>query len=170
MSRETDVLAGYSADGGTLFVRPLSPCNAKIAGMIKQQLPALIRPKTAVVVFDLSDVAAADSTFIGLLLMLRRRSADAHPDLRLAGVTAPVSRALDLMHLLPLFEFCEPAPEDLAGWTRLNGEALAADQLAEIVLRAHESIVEADARNAAEFGRVIEGFQSTRPAKASEPE
>ena len=54
------------------------------------------------------------------------------------------------------------ARTDPGEWHELKPADLESDCLAGIVIKAHEALIDADERNEAAFGRVVEGFRAYR--------
>ena len=155
------VLVGQ--DRGRVFIRPVGSCTLLICGLINDCLEKLGRPATTDVYFDLSEVDAIDSTFTGLLVSLAKVGDDrSGPATHLLNPAPPVVEALERMHVLSLFDRCTSVPRVPTRWHELTGEAADRDKLAELVIAAHEQLIEADPRNTEVFGPVVEGLRAER--------
>ena len=142
-------------------IRPHGRCTALVCTGLRQYLQQMIRPGVEDVYFDLSDAEWLDSTFIGLLISYVQRKSDPQvPAIHLVRPSKAVLDNLGSMYVLPLFDVCDAPPEEPTGWTRLPDPAASAEQLADVVVSAHESLIDADERNEAAFGGVVKTFRS----------
>jgi len=108
---------------------------------------------------DLSAADFIDSTFTGFLLSLRRGQADAGPTLHLVAPTAGVLRTLETMQVRRLMDIVSELPESVDRWEALATDPLDASQSCELVIDAHEALIDADESNRAKFGHVVELFR-----------
>ncbi len=77
--------------------------------------------------------------------------------------------ALGQMHVLRLFDVCESmpdAPDELNPLTARPGDR---EKLRDLVIDAHKTLIEADPRNAATFGRVVSGLENERRNRPLNP-
>jgi hypothetical protein len=112
---------------------------------------------------DLSQVEHVDSTFVGLLLGRARVKGDASvPKLHLLDPSEAASHALRRMHVLQLFDVCDSISDPPTRWRELSGGTSDRHELADLVIDAHEHLIDADGRNAEVFRRVVEGFRAER--------
>ena len=106
---------------------------------------------------DLGECTAMDSTFMGVLTMLALKGAKLGRKVEVLGANDALKKLLHDLGVGKLFTFegVEAAPPDLL--TSLESAANDATPLAgaETVKEAHESLVDADADNAARFDSVI---------------
>ncbi len=106
---------------------------------------------------DLGECTAMDSTFMGVLTMLALKGAKTGRKVEVLGANDALKKLLHDLGVGKLFDFkgVEAAPPELL--TSLESAAGDATPLAgaETVKEAHESLVDADAGNAARFDSVI---------------
>ena len=107
---------------------------------------------------DLSECSAMDSTFMGVLTMLALKGAKLNRKVEILGADDNLKKLLNGLGVGRLFDFgpVENAPQELLGSleSAAPGDAAALTG-AETVKEAHESLVSADAENAARFENVI---------------
>jgi len=106
---------------------------------------------------DLSECAAMDSTFMGVLTMLALKGAKQGRKVEILGANDTLKKLLHDLGVGKIFDFkgIEAAPPELLD--SLESAAPDATPLtgAETVKEAHESLVSADAENAGRFDSVI---------------
>lgn len=153
-------------EGGRLILRPSGACTVSVCGGLKGYLSGCKKPEITDVYFDLSDAAGLDSTFIGLLLAMATRNSDpAAPALHLVAPSAQATEALQRMYVMPLFHVQPTPPETCSTWVSLALEKAGPAQTADVVVQAHESLIEADLRNAPSCQPVVEGFRLEKNQK-----
>ncbi|HEY3242290.1 MAG TPA: hypothetical protein VGM03_02975 [Phycisphaerae bacterium] len=133
---------------------------------------SLRTPVTTDIYFDLSEAAGIDSTFTGLLVSIAIRRKEANlPAVHLLSPSRSVREALSSMHVLALLHTCTQAPAGPIEWQDLPHTPEAPEPMRELIVDAHESLIQADPRNAAEFGPVVAGLrQQDQPQdSAAEP-
>ena len=144
-------------------MQPVGSCTLAIAGLVQEGVKQCRRPETTDLYFDLSRADAIDSTFTGLLLSLVTSKADASvPAIHLLAPSPPVTDALQRMHVLPLFDVCSSMPDPPEQWQELAGEGPRREQMTDLVIDAHQRLIDADPRNAEVFGRVVDGLRARR--------
>jgi hypothetical protein len=156
-------------EAGRLLLRLEGACTVAICGGLKSYLAHLRKPDTTDIYFDLSESAGLDSTFIGFLVSMATRKAD--PSSPAVHLVAPSPTALDAlrrMYVLSLFDVCPNSPQTSSTWTILSMEKPRADRTVDVVVEAHEKLIEADARNAPIFKPVVEGFRAEKGRKQTE--
>jgi hypothetical protein len=150
----------------------MGSCTLAIAGLVQDGLKQYRRPEATDLYFDLSRADAIDSTFTGLLLSLVTSKADASvPAIHLLAPSPPVIKALQGMHVLPLFDVGSSISDPPAQWQELTGEGPGREQLTDLVIDAHQHLIDADPRNAEAFGRVVDGLRARRrPGRDTSPD
>jgi hypothetical protein len=127
------------------------------------------KPEVTDIYFDLTDAGGVDSTFTGLLLSLATcRNDPARPAVHLLRPSPAVITALNRMYVLSLFDVCQSAPEAPADWQDLMPEKPLPEKTADVVIEAHEKLIDADPRNESAFRPVVEGFRAERERSKSE--
>lgn len=143
-----------------VVVRPRGSCTLLACATIRDYLAGRPAEETGSVFFDLSLAPGLDSTFAGMLVsLLRQGAATGSAAVHLLRPSAAAHKALQQMHVLGLFSVRESLAEEPTQWLALTSETPACDDVAECVLSAHETLIEADARNEAVFGAVVEGLR-----------
>ena len=164
MSHSTKIQAAVGGRGDSVLLRADGPCTMGVCSALREYIDQFKKPDKAHIYIDLSNAESIDSTFTGYLLSLAtKRSNPQAPDLHLVSPTQRVTEALRVMHLTAFFDICEsmPSPPD-GGWTDVALHRGEINALADIVLDSHERLIEADARNKSEFGRVVDGLRGER--------
>lgn len=166
MSCDSKILVAVSDSRPTVAVKPIGVCKMGICQTLRRFVEQYEAPNKTDVYFDLSAVEFVDSTFTGFLLGLAtKKNRPSAPDLHLVSPSAKALDTLRGMHLLPFFDICDKMPHPPGEWTVLAAEPVNADGAADLVIETHEQLVEADPRNADQFGRVVEVFRSERNRK-----
>jgi anti-anti-sigma regulatory factor len=146
-----------------MVIRPMGSCTMAIAGLVQSRVKRCRRPQTTDLYFDLSQADAIDSTFTGLLLSLVTSKADADvPNVHLLAPSASVMDALGRMHVLVLFDVCSSMANPPTEWQELTADPAGPDELTDLVIDAHQQLIDADPRNVKPFGRVVEGLREQR--------
>ncbi len=101
---------------------------------------------------DLSRCTAMDSTFMGVLSMMGLKARRNGGKIEIAGAEDHLKALLRGLGIAKLFEYIDQVPAMPDAQPSAAGSA--ADTAA-TVLEAHETLVEADAENAAKFEQVI---------------
>lgn len=161
MSATAQLLTAASATGDAVLIRALGSCTLGVCPPLKAFLAPLKSPETKQCYIDLSQTEYIDSSFTGLLLSLARRSGQS--DSPAFKIVAPSSKVLDVirsMHLQPFFAVERALPAERGEWSEIPMAEAGAAPLGETVVECHQAIIDADERNRAEFGRVVEVFES----------
>ncbi|HUU84066.1 MAG TPA: STAS domain-containing protein [Phycisphaerae bacterium] len=150
--------------GTRVVLRPIGCCTLGIAGSIRKRIGEYHPPDTTDLYFDLSGADAIDSTFIGLLLSLVSSKAGASvPAVHLLSPSQAVLEALERMRVLGMFEVCWSIPDPPTEWWELTGPTPEREEMTDLVIEAHQQLMDADPRNVEPFRRVVEGLQEQRP-------
>jgi hypothetical protein len=162
MSAQTFLVA---ADARRVIFKPQGRCSAVLGNAIRQYFRRLPPDAGCDVYFDLSNADMLESTFAGLLLSLaRQRGSTAVAAVHLVRPSSVAVSSLRNMNVLSFFDVCESADGLPDTWIRLAADAGNPDELAELIIRAHETLIAADSRNEAAFGPVVRGFAAARDA------
>ena len=141
-------------------IKPVGACTAIISTSIRDHVHQLQHTDVTDIYFDLSITDSVDSTFIGLLLtMVGRKYEPGEPEIHLLNPSESIEKRLTQLHVITLFDICELMPEFPTDWRMLSGEPVEPDQLAKLVIEAHEELIHADSRNVGEFSGVVDGFR-----------
>jgi anti-anti-sigma regulatory factor len=163
MAGGTHIPVFVGRSGPVVLVRPVGAPTAAVAGPLKSFLVKLQQPSVKQIYFDLSRADCPDSTFIGLMVGLAtKKMGPQTPDVQLLAPSEICAQALKRCHVLPLFTQCQTAsglPEELH---QLPAEKASAEELADIIIESHEALIEADKRNIAAFGGVVDTFRKHR--------
>jgi len=125
-------------------------------------LKTCCRPEATDLYFDLSSVDWLDSTFVGFLLSHGVKNIDAsRPAIHLFAPSAQVLDIFRTMHVLRLFDICDRVPAP-AEWRELPKQCPTPSRVADLVIDAHEELIQADPRNASTFQPVVNHFRSFR--------
>jgi len=106
---------------------------------------------------DLSECAAMDSTFMGVLTMLALKGTKLGRRVEILGASEQLRKLLHDLGVERLFDFkgVDAAPADVLASLEAADAAATPLQGAETVKEAHESLVSADSGNAERFESVI---------------
>lgn len=149
----------YGRLDNVLAIKVEGPCTAVQAARVQRLLHEYMTASIAEIYFDLSRACYMDSSFAGRLLSLALQNREeAGPRICLYGMPAAVEDALRKMHVLHFFHVEAGIPAAISEWMPFSARDTELDELAELVIEAHEKLMEADPRNAETFGRVVEGL------------
>ena len=152
----------------TVAVKPLGRCRIGVCDVFQRFVRRFHTPDTTDIFFDLSGAESIDSTFAGILVALATKKRHPEtPDVHLVHPSPSVTNTLTTMHVLPLFDICEAMPDSPTQWTALHAEPLRPDQVPDLVIDAHQALIDADERNEAEFGPVVDVFRAEQQRQAS---
>lgn len=156
-----------AADEATesIAFRPTGACNALVCGTLAGFFRSLSPGAARRFYVDLSAGTSADSTFIGTLLKLALRRGSDAPAVHLVRPAPVIAEAMRRMNVLALFDVRDALPDALANWMELPAGPVDPEALADLVIEAHERLMDAHPENAAQFARVVEGFRAQRDQK-----
>ncbi len=150
-----------------IWVRISGSGTFKIAPALRDFVSKFIEQASSEVYIDLSGCRWLDSTCLGSLVGLLRTS---QPGRRLQiHLNSPSESCLDSlrrMHLDQLFLIESLPLPDSADWEPIVAEDVAREQMADVVIRAHEDLASADPRNE-HFGRIAKTFRKDFEAHRS---
>lgn len=154
-----------AADGARVFFKPQGRCSALLGNAIRQYFRRLPADSGRDVYFDLSAADMLESTFAGLLLSLvRQKGTGAVAGVHLVRPSSEAVSSLRSMNVLGFFDVLESSDGIPDAWVSLAADAANPDDLADLIVRAHEALVAADPRNEAVFGAVVRGFKAVHGA------
>ncbi len=110
------------------------------------------------VYFSMAECAGVDSTFMGVMAMLALKAKRQNCSIHLAGADSKIKSLLSGIGILKLFVQHERIPDELKGGpaSPLQDAGRSEADRAKTVLDAHETLVEADGKNAEVFRQVID--------------
>lgn len=157
-----------AADGSRVFFKPQGRCSAVLGNAIRQYFHRLPADASRDVYFDLSAADMVESTFAGLLLSLvRQRGKGAVSAVHLVRPSTVAVSSLRSMNVLNLFDVVESLDGLPDAWVPLAADATSSDELADLIIRAHETLMAADPRNEAAFAPVVRGFKAAQDARGA---
>jgi len=162
MNPEAQIFIAADASGATVAIRPVGACTSRVCAALAPLILRLKGPDTRCLCFDLSAGTSIDSTFIGTLLKLATRRTDESPAVHLVAPTAAITEALRRMSVLELFDLQSALPCAMTAWAEMPVEPVAPEQLADLVIEAHERLCQTDPRNAEQFAGVVKLFRAQR--------
>lgn len=153
----------YGRRENVLAIQIEGACTAVQAARVQRLLHECLTADTSDIFFDLSRASYMDSSFAGRLLGLALGNQDkAGPRICLQNMPSAVAEALSKMRVLHFFNLCDTMPVDILEWKELAALDTEYGELAELVIEAHERLMEADPDNAEMFARVTEGLREHR--------
>lgn len=163
MSDACEISVYVVRETGAVVVRAAGSCRATVCPSLKAYFEWMRKPVVQDVFIDLSATEYVDSTFIGFLVSSSQECKhDGRPALHLAAPSPEVRKALEQMHLTGRFDVVDELPT-LAGSVvelpRVNASNV---EMADLIVKSHEALIDADPRNEEEFRRVIDGFRAIR--------
>lgn len=159
----TQVPVAVGRSGSAVIIRADGSCTVAICETVGRFVRECHRPDTTDLYFDLSDAGWLDSTFIGFLLSLVGRTDGAElPAVHLFQPKACVLEVLENMHVLHMFHIAAELPPAPPAWEVLPPVTLATDTGAELVIGAHQQLIDVDPRNAPVFQPVVDLFEAHR--------
>ena len=144
--------------GAVAQIRVLGRATFKISQDLKQFcVKAVQQQNTKDIICDFSECTAMDSTFMGVLAMLGLESRGKCA-IMFVNVSPANRKLLDGLGVSRLFRFAtEPVPE--VTWNTLctaAEKAVASRETAELVLQAHQTLMNVDAGNIPKFRSVVD--------------
>jgi hypothetical protein len=152
----------------TVVIRPLGTCTVAICGPILNYLKTLHTSDTADIYFDLSRSNGIDSTFAGFLVALVTAESDRPiPAIHLLAPSKAVVKALERMYLLPLFDVVSTVAEPPTAWEELADAPVTGEGLTDLVIQAHQELINADKRNAPAFRTLVATLRAHQKRKSA---
>lgn len=144
----------------SLLIRCEGRCTMSVCPTIRATIDERAKPPLRHIYIDLRQTEAIDSTFTGFLLALRRdRSNPAAPALHLVAPSPDVMRSLETMQVQRLLDVVDALPEGSVDWTPLVTDPLDVSESRNLIIDAHEQLIEADESNREKFGHVVDVFR-----------
>ena len=171
MSGETEIAVSQPPDEGFVVVKLTGRCCAATCPSLQRYVEQLAPPSVTDVYFDLSGADSIDSTFTGLLVSRVRKSPEKpRPRAHLVSPSPRICQALELMHVLQLFDVVDSPPQRTTQWRELHRISAGPEDMADLVIRMHESLIAADRRNKPVFGPVVDTFRAEREGRRNKTE
>lgn len=159
-SRKTITL---SVSGDALVIEPGASCSVGLCPSVQSAVGRLRTPSISRIVIDLSRAQRMDSSFIGLLVgMLGRKTGQTPTTVQLCRPNDEIRTILANMGVLVLFEIVDHLPEAGLDREEIPVRIDSTDALADLVIDAHENLMEADPRNVDKFEPVVRGLRERR--------
>ena len=145
--------------GACAWVRVTGPATFKMAPALLALVDVLFEEAVEEIHIDLSSCKWLDSTFSGSLVsIVSRRPPRGTPQLILNRPSDQCLESLRRMNLDRLFCVDLAPPPDAARWQALAAEGVPNEELANVVIRAHEELAIIDPANE-QFKRVAQTFR-----------
>lgn len=163
MADHAHIFVANFGEPGSAAVKPTGRCTMGMCATLRDHVRGVSVGENSDIYFDLSETEYMDSTFTGFLLALaRRKLGDAPPVLHLVQPSEKALEVLETMGVLSLFDIRPAMPNAPIEWTELPVSGPLADEVGDLVIDAHEELIDADPANAAKFGPVVDAFRSER--------
>ena len=163
MAIASQILVAASEDRTTVVLKPTGRCTMGICETLHaylRQLPSLDKADLYV---DLSEADFIDSTFTGFLLSLARKKRDSKaPAFHLLRPSEQVLRTLGTMGVRSMFNIRQSIANEPTKWRALTANRPDPTRAADLVIDAHQELVDADACDAEEFARVVKVFRAAQ--------
>lgn len=158
----SEIRVRVDTEAGRTVIQPVGACRAGVCPSLRAYLDWAQPPAIREVYFDLSETEFVDSTFIGLLLSTVRPPSGGDRPMHLVGPSGEICKLLHLMHLESVFHIIDALPPAEGAWQTLSTQCEDTDALADLIIDAHQALIDADARNEPAFRRVVDGFRAKR--------
>lgn len=146
--------------GQQAVVQLSGPCTAAACDRLRHGLSDIHPPDYTDLSVDLSKADWIDSTFAGYLVSFARHKDQAHcPTLHLIHPSEKARYALEMMHLLPLFDVRDNPPVQPESWEDVESAETEALYFQDLIIDSHQALIDADRRNASTFDKVVEFFR-----------
>ena len=160
------VCAGM-ADGQAV-IKIEGPCTFSLCDRVRRWLEQISDTLPADIHFDLSGAERIDSTFAGFLVSLVTYKIETGPPrVHLIAPAASITKALETMSLLSLFDVCEGGGPTPGEWQTLGDTKIGPEEVADLVIDTHEKLIQADDRNAKAFRPVVDRFRAAADRQRS---
>ncbi|HUU83497.1 MAG TPA: hypothetical protein VM243_08340 [Phycisphaerae bacterium] len=154
-------------NGSIVVIRPGGPCTVAICGAVLNFLKKICVAETSDIYFDLSRAQGIDSTFTGFLVALVTTESDSPiPAIHLLAPSKPVVTALERMFVLGLFDVVEEMAQSPADWQEVEPAPVSPDGLSDLVIQAHQELINADQRNAPAFRTLVATLRASQKRKS----
>ena len=112
------------------------------------------QPQCGPVIFDAAQCEYLDSTFLGCLIGLQKKSEQSRGHFSIAASHETQLKLFSLSSLYKYFDFVEPALGDVKNLERVDIDALDAQSLGRHVMQCHGTLAERGGREAPAFRRL----------------
>ncbi len=154
-----------------LIIAPGPRCLAPLCPTIEAILKDPRFAEYRRLVFDLSQSRSMDSSFVGVLIgLIGRKRRPAGFELQLCNPNREILRILETMGVLHYFEVVNQLPDPIDAWVDIPVSPAAPDRLTDLVIDAHENLMDADPRNVDKFEPVVRGLKRFRDEGSTKSE
>jgi anti-anti-sigma regulatory factor len=160
MTEATRIDTAHAEDGKTAVIRVSGPCMATSCKTVRAAADSMRQSGAPRICVDLAGAGVPDSTFVGMLLALSRKYRSTEGALTIVSPSPDVRDALERMHVTQLLNIEEHPPVPNPDWRRVDGEQPQRRELADQVVESHETLINADRRNAGVFQRIVDAFRN----------
>ena len=141
------------------WIRLIGPATFTAAPTLLEFVDRVLENGACEVSLDLAECCWMDSTFAGSLVSLsKKRNRDRPLRLKLHNPSKSCLEGLARMNLDKLFSIDAAGAPDDAAWEAVEAGDVPKDELAEVVIRAHEDLGSADPGNE-QFGRIADAMR-----------
>ena len=148
-------------DGYVVRIKVVGRGTYQCSQSLRDVCSRLLKSKVSKILIDLAECITMDSTFMGVLAMFGVRGKKKNLPFEILNIDGKKKRLLTGLGLGKLFVFPEQAKED-NDWKKISIKPNCKDnptnqkKQAEIMLKAHEALVNVDPENEMKFKDVIE--------------
>lgn len=154
-----------SRNGHQIVFRAEGRCSAKLAEAISHFIQLAPTGADDNLYFDLARCDALESTFAGLLVnLVKRAKSRVGPSIHLLTPSEPIMTSLRQMGLAKMLDVSQALPVAAEQWKALPVDDVDPDELADLIIEAHEALISADPRNEAAYRKVVACFKAARDA------
>jgi anti-anti-sigma regulatory factor len=163
MPAESPKTIAVAAHDDALVIDPGTTCSVTVCPAVHAAICRRRTPVISRIIFDLSEAIRMDSSFVGLMVGMMGRKADRPPAVvQLFRPGREILRTLETMGVLHSFEAIDHLPPVDAGWEEIPVCVDNTDDLCDLIIDAHENLMEADPRNVDKFEPVVRGLRERR--------
>jgi len=151
--------------GHQIVFRAEGRCSAKLAEAISHFIQLVPTGADDDLYFDLAQCDALESTFAGLLVnLVKRANSHVGPSIHLLSPSEPIMTSLRQMGLARMLDVRQALPVAAEHWKALPVDDVNPDELADLIIEAHEALIAADPRNEAAYRKVVACFKTAKDA------
>lgn len=152
-----------SRNGHQIVFRAEGRCSAKLAEAISHFIQLVPTGAEDNLYFDLAQCNALESTFAGLMVTLvKRANCQIGPSIHLLSPSLPIMTSLQQMGLAKMIDVRQALPVAADHWRALPVDDVNPDELADLIIEAHEALISADPRNEAAYRKVVACFKAAK--------
>lgn len=150
-------------NGSLAVIRLAGRCTMALGSCLRRCLDRCRAPEVTDLFFDLAEADYLDSTCIGLVISLAFKKNDPSvPRIHLLNPSAGLKEVLATMHVLHCMDCQCELPVAVTEWEELPIEGRNRLATTNAIIEAHERLIQADPRNAAIFGPLVEELRACR--------